>query len=306
MHSMKKIVLAGFLGVLASAAQAELIYGITTAGALVRFDSATAANVTTIGAVGGVVAGQTLRGVDFRPSDGKLYAMSTNAAGAAAQLYTVDLATGAATAIGAGLTLTGNTSTLVSLDFNPVANALRVVTGGGQNYRVNANTGALILQDTSIATPAGVVPIISGVAYTNSVAGATSTTLYAYDFRLNNLGTIGGIGSVPSPNTGVFNIVGNSGFVSGNGGAGFDISGATGIAYMSYDDLTGTLDGEPEFFSINLTTGVAAKIGDFGTVNLLDFSVLPIAATVPISGTLGLAALGLLMAGGASRRRRAA
>ena len=304
MHSMKKIALAGLLGSVATLAQAELIYGITTTGVLNRFDSASAGTVTSIGAVSGVVAGQTLRGVDFRPSDGQLYAMSSS--GAAAQLYTINLATGAATAIGAGLTLTGNTSTRISLDFNPVANALRVVTGGGQSYRVNANTGALILQDTSIATPAGVVPLISGVAYTNNVAGATSTTLYAYDFNLDNLGTIGGIGGVPSPNTGVFNIVGNSGVVSGNAGAGFDISGATGIAYLSFDDLLGSPDIQPEFYSMNLATGVVTQIGDFGTVDLLDFSVQPIAVRVPIAGTLSLAALGLLLVGGAGRRRKVA
>ena len=164
----------------------------------------------------------------------------------------------------------------------------------------------MIQQDTSIATPVGVVPLISGIAYTNNVAGATSTTLYGYDFNLDNLGTIGGINGVPSPNIGVFNIIGPSLKISGNAGAGFDISGATGTAYISFDDLNGSPDLEPEFYSMNLATGAVTQIGDFGTVNLLDFSVQPVAATVPVSGTLGLAMLGLLMAGGASRRRRAA
>ena len=304
MRSVKHIALVGLLGALTATAQAELIYGITTAGELVSFDSATANNVTNIGAVSGVVSGQTLRGVDFRPANGQLYAMST--LGAAAQLYTIDLSTGAATAIGAGLTLTGNTSTIVSLDFNPVVNALRVVTGGGQSYRVNANTGALIAQDTSIATPAGVTPLILGIAYSNNLVGAASTTLYSYDFFLDNLATIGGVNGAPSPNTGIFNVIGNSGVVSGNAGAGFDISGATGTAYMSFDDFLGTPDNEPEFYTFDLSSGLATKIGDFGSVDLLDFSVQPTAARVPISGTLSLLALGLLMLGSRAQRRPSA
>ena len=304
MRSVKHIALVGLLGALTATAQAELIYGITTAGELVSFDSATANNVTNIGAVSGVVSGQTLRGVDFRPADGQLYAMST--LGAAAQLYTIDLSTGAATAIGAGLTLTGNTSDRISLDFNPVANALRVVTGGGQSYRVNANTGALIAQDTSIATPAGVTPVVSGIAYSNNLVGAATTTLYSYDFSLDNLATIGGVNGAPSPNTGIFNVIGNSGIVSANAGAGFDISGATGIAYMSFDDFFGTADAEPEFYSLDLSTGLATTIGDFGSVNLLDFSVQPTAVRVPISGTLSLFALGLLMLGSRAQRRASA
>ncbi len=187
-----------------------------------------------------------------------------------------------------------------------MANALRVVTGGGQSYRVNANTGALIAQDTSIATPAGVTPLVSGIAYSNNLVGAASTTLYSYDFLLDNLATIGGINGAPSPNTGVFNIIGNSGTVSGNAGAGFDISGATGIAYLSFDDFNGSADNEPEFYTMDLSSGFATKIGDFGTVDLLDFSVQPTAVSVPISSSFGLVALGLLMLGGAAHRRTAA
>ena len=301
MHAFKHLALAALLSASATVAQAELVYGITTDGRLGSFDSGNAGNVTFVGAITGLSAGDTLRGIDFRPSDGQLYAMSTNAAGTTAHLYTLNLSTGVATAIGAGITLTGNSSTRVSLDFNPVANALRVVTGSGQSYRVNANTGALIAQDTNISGN----PLISGIAYTNNVVGATQTTLYAYDFLRDNVGTIGGINGMPSPNTGVFNTVGNSGIVIGNAGSGFDISGVTGIGYFSGDDFNGTPDSEPEFFSVNLGTGAFTKIGDFGSVDLLDFSVAIGAPTrVSAPGTLSLAALGL-WAAGALRRRRA-
>lgn len=285
---------------IAGTAQAELIYGITvpTAGvsSLLSFDSATPGASTSIGAITGIVAGHTLRGIDFRPSNGQLYAISSS--GTAAQIYTVNLATGVATPVGAGVTLTGNTSTRISLDFNPVVDALRVVTGSGQNYRVNANTGSLIAQDTNISGS----PLISGIAYTNNFAGATQTTLYAYDFISDNLGTIGGINGVPSPNGGLFNIVGNSGLVTGDAGAGFDISGATGMAYMSVDDFNGSAGFNAEFFSINLVTGALTQIGGDDPFPVLDISVLPVAAVVP-APTTALLALAALAGLGARRRR---
>lgn len=288
-------IVANFLG----AARAETIYGITVPGPggtnLVSFDSANPGAVSTIGAVSGLNVGHVLRGIDFRPADGLLYAMSTLSNNASsAQLYTINLGSGAATPIGAGITLTGNTSTRVSLDFNPVANALRVVTGNSQSYRVNANTGTLIAQDTSISGN----PLLSGIAYSNNFVGATQTTLYAYDFLLDNLGTVGGINGVPSPNGGVFSVIGNSGIVTGDAGLGFDISGATGIAYVTVDDFNGSPGVNAEFFTVDLGTGAFTQFGPDDFAPILDISVF----VVPEPTSLGL----VLMAACAFARRRRA
>jgi MYXO-CTERM domain-containing protein len=297
MRNASRLCLAAALCVSASA-HAEIAFGLTEGSRLIRFDTANVAGRADVAAITGVVAGQSLKAIDFRPADARLYAVSTNTAGTAGQLYTINLATGAATAIGAGFALAGNTgpnNSRVSIDFNPVVNALRVVTGGGQSYRVNANNGSLIAQDGNIVTAGtGATPLISGIAYSNNVGNATSTTLYGYDFNLDNLGTIN------PPNTGTFNIVGNSGVVTGDAGAGFDISGATGIGYFSVDDLFSPGAGD-EFYRVNLATGAFTQIGAnevfSGAFNLLDFSI-----EVPTPGSLALAvaALGLL----ASTRRR--
>lgn len=295
------------LALLSGNARAELLFGVTDpafgALSLVSFDSATPSTLTTVAPITGLVAGHTLRGIDFRPSDGQLYALSNAGTGTAAQLYTVNLTTGALTTIGAGLTLTGNTSARISLDFNPVVDALRVITGSTQNFRVNPNTGALIAQDTNISPNA----IYAGIAYTNNFVGATSTTLYAYDFSNDTIGTIGSIGGTPSsPNGGVYTTVGGSGFVAFAANLGFDISGATGAAYISMDDNDSPND-NTEFFTVNLTTGAMSLVGNF-PVPLLDISVRPVAvsATAPEPGTFALLALsGLPLAGAVLRRRRA-
>lgn len=287
---------AAFAGAIGSA-RAELIYGLTTdpAPALVTFDSANAGALLSTGLISGIVAGQTLRGIDFRPSTGQLYAMSS--AGSAAQLYTIDLGSFAATAIGGPLTLAGSTSIRVSIDFNPVADALRVVTGDGQSYRVNPTTGALIAQDTALS-PAN--SFAAGIAYSNSFAGATQTTLYAYNYFDDFLSTIGGINGVPSPNGGVVTGIGPSGALAFTAGIGFDISGL-GMAYLSLDDANGSTP-TTEFYRVDLATGAASLLGNSPTV-LLDISAAVTPIPEPSTYAMVLAGMGLL--GTVMRRRRA-
>ena len=146
-------------------------------------------------------------------------------------------------------------------------------------------------------TPAGATPLISGIAYSNNVAGAATTTLYGYDFLTDLLGTIGGVNSVPSPNTGTFNTIGASGIVTGDAGLGFDISGATGFGYISVDDLLGSPGVNAELFRVNLATGAFTKISANDFASLLDISV-----AVPTPATLSLALVGLLAAGAVRRR----
>ena len=296
------------MSLVAAPAIAEPVYGITSSSvlnfpALVSFDSATPGVMSNPIAISGLVGGQTLRSIDFRPANGQLYALSS--AGASAQLYTVNLATGALTTVGSGFTLTGNTSAAVTIDFNPVVDRLRVITGDGQNYRVNPITGALMTQDTNLPSPnaAGGVQIL-GIAYSNNVAGATSTTLYGYDFLNDNLDTIGSLGGSPtSPNSGQTFVVGSSGLLS-DSEIGLDISGVTGNAYGSVFDFDS--NGTNGFYSVNLTTGLFTLIG-FEALALRDFSVRTAAiAAVPEPDSLAMTGLGLAALAFTLRRRRAA
>lgn len=305
-----RAVAASFLALtalVATEASAEPVYGIARTfdfPALVSFDSATPGTMSNPIAVTGVVSGQTLQSIDFRPATGQLYALSS--AGTSAQLYTVNLTTGALTAIGSGFTLTGNTNASVTIDFNPVADRLRVITGGGQSYRVNPITGALVAQDTSLPDPTTADGVqILAIAYSNNVAGATSTTLYGYDYVRDNLDTIGSIGGMPiSPNSGQVFVVGDTGLIANNP-IGLDISGVTGNAYGSTFDFGNegtTTDG---FYRVDLATGAFSLIG-YEAFGLRDFAVAPAAPTaaIPEPDSLATIGLGLLALGWALRRRR--
>lgn len=294
--SFVAVLAATALGLVAGTAHAETIYGVTDTFNLVSFDSTTPGTTNTIGGITGLTAGHTLRGIDFRASDGQLYALSTSGL-TAAQLYTVNLSTGALTTYGGALNLQGNTSTFLSIDFNPVPDALRIVSGGGQNYRI---TGL-----STTATPSPVVNVdgainpaansfISGVAYSNSVAGATSTTMYAYDFNNNVLGNFA------NPNSGTFNPVGSSGIVASNAGAfGFDISGVSGLAYVNATAASGL----SSLYTVNLGTGAFTSAGTFNT-GMLDISVRT--SVVPEPATFALMLPAVALGAVVIRRRRKA
>ena len=294
MNTFTKFSLLG-LAALATAAtaRAERIYAVTDTGAgaaanLVYFDSATPATVVTVGAVSGAT---NIRAIDFRPSNGQLYGAGYDNTTGTFQLFTISTLSGIATPVGASSVLPGfQNSTRLSIDVNPMADALRVITGNGSSYRFNLNTGALIAQDTTF-NGATANPIFADVAYTNSVPGATSTQLYAYEYVNDQ------IVLVNPPNAGTYTIIGSTGNTSNDAGIGFDISGLTGTAYLSVDPTSsaGTIDG---LYTLNLATGASTLVGLTG-LNLLDISVV----AVPEPGTLALVGIAGV-AGVAALRRR--
>ena len=154
--------------------------------------------------VSGLQSGDELVGIDYRPSNGMLYAV-----GMLGNIYTVDPDTGEATFV-AALTADPKDTTdgndpfesimgdadLITVNFNPVADRLRVMTETGQNLRINVDTGATIT-DGMINMNGGDPSVIAG-AYTNAFAGTGSTKLYSLDQNSDriylqnaNAGTLG-------------------------------------------------------------------------------------------------------------------
>jgi hypothetical protein len=162
--------------VAAPAAQATDFVALTADNRLVAFN-AEARRAAAPVAIRGVDG--TVIGIDVRPANGMLYALSS-----ASKLYTVDPRTGQATLVstldkpwdGGGRTV---------MDFNPVPDRLRVMGMNGSSFRINVDTGQVAVDGTlkyeAASSLAGSMPRVTAAAYRNSVAGAQATGLYTID-----------------------------------------------------------------------------------------------------------------------------
>lgn len=204
-----------------------------------------AKTAVTTRAITGITAGETLAGIDFRPANGQLYGVTLNAAGNFARLYTFNLSTGAATAAGPGFALTAGT-TAAGFDFNPTVDRIRMVTNLGQNLRLHPTDGTIVNADLAI-NPA--TTILSAAAYTNSYAGAATTTLYV----LNSMRLY----KQDPPNNGTLTDIGGLGLTADNTN-GFDIGGTSNIAYAML-----TAGGATRLYTINTATGAATAVRDY-------------------------------------------
>src|SRR5688572_20913352 len=98
-------VLVGICGSVSSA-QAALVYGVTSDDTLFSFDTATPGTlISGVPLSGFSQNNETIRGIDFRPATGQLYAI-----GSFGQLYTVNLSSGAMSAVGSGVGTIDGTS----------------------------------------------------------------------------------------------------------------------------------------------------------------------------------------------------
>ena len=256
---------------------------------LLRFNTATPGTPTSV-ALSGVIAGETVVGVDFRPQTGQLYAFAVNATANTATLYLVDPQNGAATAVGTpgqiafvdavGLNPIDLPAGGYGMDFNPTVDRIRITTDSGLNFRINPNNGAAVDTDGNAANginPDGSInglPIgstgVSANAYTNSfgqpLAGGV-TTLYTLDAFSNSLF----IQNPPNAGT----LTGQVGVTLGGSALdftsvnGFDIpagvrvstsnSAAAGVGFAGL-----TVGGVNSLYSINLVSGEATNLGAIG------------------------------------------
>ena len=214
-------------------------FGLTTTNELVAFNAKSPATFLSKIAVSGLGTGEKLLSIDFRPATGELYAVSD-----ASKFYVINTQTAAARSIGGAFT-PAISGAIASIDFNPTVDRIRLVTNTGQNLRLNPETGAVAATDGSIVTTSS----ITGVAYTNSKSGATSTTLYDID------ATSGKLFKQNPPNNGTLEEVGSLGFTF-TGQAAFDISPDNSAALMSATSGT-----KNNLYKVNLETGKAENLG---------------------------------------------
>jgi hypothetical protein len=241
------------------------VFGLTDDQRLVKFAVARPQHLRKIGKVSGLQApDSSLVGIDFRVQDGNLYGLG-NGGG----IYIIDTHSAYATLV-TRLTV-ALSGTQFGVDFNPAANALRIVSDTGQNLRHPFAAGPLQFMTQTddpldypppppaLNTPGPTALGVSGAAYTNNDLDTnTATTLFDIDTMLNQ------VAIQSPPNNGSLVATGALG-VDPDGPVGFDIytnlrkgsaASNSGFASLVVNGVTG-------FYRVNLLTGQVGLIGYF-------------------------------------------
>lgn len=256
-------------GVLAPSALAHEPRGLDAIGlsgdgnGLIAFNTADPDGATPIGTIMVTFPDGRLVGIDYRPSTGTLYGIGDRGG-----IYTLNDQTAMATKVGQiGANPFAFSNTLrYGIDFNPVADALRIVSSAGGNLRQPFQPGVDLpmggtITDTPLNKNAQLARGVSAAAYTNNDnSAATPTQLFDLDTTDDQLvlqdppnsGTLTGIGPVGALNT-----------IDPN--AGFDV-------YSTLDQSGATIDNDAfavvgrylqRLLAVNLATGEIEEIDVF-------------------------------------------
>ncbi len=231
-------------------------FALSDDNSLVSFSSDNLAETSSIPVTGleGV-----LLGIDVRPATGEIYGITT-----ANNIYTIDPDTGMAM-LESTLNIPFEGGTISGFDFNPVADRLRLVGDNDQDFRINVDTGEVIVDgDLAFAVgdmSAGINPNVTAVAYTNSFDGTTSTQLYDIDTLLNDL-----LLQDP-PNDGTLVTIGDLGID-------FDTLGGFDILSSAEGMNQGFAVSNSMLYTIDLSTGMATSLGMIGSDSTLNLQGL--------------------------------
>ena len=237
----------------ANAAQVAALIGGDTIAMVDTAQKKATASVKVTGISGALV------GIDVRPADGLLYGLVDDGT-------IVTIATDGKATTKSKLDTMLAKGVAATVDFNPVADRLRVMGADGMNLRANVDDGKVTKDGDHKFADAdmhkGEKPNIVAGAYINSVQGAKETALYDID------GTIGALVKQAPPNDGVLNAVGKLGIKVDS--VGFDIwsdgNGKNEAWLMSGDWL----------LSVDLATGKATpSVQIKGVSGIRDIAILP-------------------------------
>ncbi len=199
--------------------------------------------------------------------DGKLYGVG-NGGG----VYTIDAATAEAQFVNALTVPLMGTS--FGVDFNPVADRLRIISDTGQNLAHNVNVGGVTVANSTLtytAPPAAPVAAIgvTGAAYTNNDLNqpATATTLFDMDTMMDQ------IAIQSPPGNGILVATGKLG-LDADVVTGFDIYSRLerGVTVSNHAFASLLTNGSAAFYRIHLTTGRALRLGALGET-LIDIAI---------------------------------
>lgn len=264
-------------------ATGQTIYAVDLGNDFSLFHSATPGTVDRNLAITGLLAGDRIVGIDFRPVDGKLYGVGTDS-----RVYTVDTVTAVASPVGVTFTpaLDGEHFG-VALD--PATDRIRIQSAeSGQNLRLDPATGQVTDEDAALIYGFGdpnesSTPAIAATAITSGAGGAT----YGIDWLLDVLVVS------DDPSNGGVATLGSTG-VTTAACAALDV-GANGVLYASM-----TTSGVNNLHTMNVSTGAATLLGAIPVVPSIQS--IAIAPGSPASGNDVEA---LAVAGSESRRHQA-
>lgn len=256
-----KLTTSLFLIVLATGSlPAEPAYAINGRNLLIRFDTNTPGFTDSTQVIRGLQPGESILAIDFRPANGALYGL-----GSQSRIYTIDPASGQATAVGNAPFTPALEGSEFGFDFNPTVDRIRVVSNTGQNLRLHPDTGAVAAVDGRLNADNMADFKIVGAAYTNSVAGATTTVLYGIDAEQRAL-----VMQNP-PNDGKLVCVGMMN-IDMSEVAGFDISPRTGNAFVA-TRVRG--QAAAALYEVNLNTGMTMQLGVFDRLDQIGGLAIP-------------------------------
>jgi hypothetical protein len=223
-----------------SAQAAGWIVGLVDGKSIVTIDPMSRKVVSKVDVKGAA----SILAIDVRPADGMIYAVASDG-----NIVTIDVKTGQAT-MKSKLSETLKAGVTVTVDFNPVADRMRLMGSDGTSLRVNVDDGKVTVDGSHKYKDgdAGKTPRVVAGAYTNSWKGTQATTLYNID------AATGALVTQAPPNDGILNTVGSLGMA---------ISGpvAFNIVASQPDKNDAWLATGGSLYSVDLKTGKATMAG---------------------------------------------
>ncbi|QNP54274.1 DUF4394 domain-containing protein (plasmid) [Hymenobacter qilianensis] len=233
-------------------------YAADFTGSRLHIFDPTDASVTVTKTITGFADFRRIIGLDFRPSNGQLYALTQSFDDTLDRyLYTINPATAEATLIGPITPRLSLTSESAQFDFDPLTDQIRVVSTNGaagtaRTLLLNPTT-AVFSPDVPLTLPSP--PGSFKLAHDNNVAGATTTNLYLIEDPL-------GFNNLPcklyrqnTADASSFTEIGSLGPTIRDCQA-FDIGGASNVGYLFAE-----VNSNAVLHTIDLATGKATPTG---------------------------------------------
>ncbi|HUS25054.1 MAG TPA: DUF4394 domain-containing protein [Candidatus Binatia bacterium] len=236
-------------------------FALTASGKLLSFYRSSPGTLQSNTSVTGLMSGDSLIAMDFRPSNGILYALARTATGKG-HLYVVNEGTAEATQI-AALNVEDNTfgTGNYEMAFTPASGeTIFVSTPSGTLFQINPSTGAT----TSGAAPAG----LSSLAFTNAFKGERFTTTYGINSTSNQLVKVSLTTPATAPAVGVL-------AADAPDANGFVIDAQNGRAMVAFSSSG------PKLYTVDLSSGVLSSSQAIGDGAVAAESVIALAIPPP-------------------------